>query len=144
DAIDVSAAMIEEGKRLPGGDHPRLNWVVGRAEEVVLPRAYALVTAGASLHWMDWEVVLPRLADALRPNGRLAIVDVSAGPPWGDAAVGQAVVELVRRHSTVKQWRPDFDLVAELQRRGLFREQGRTRTEPAPFRQPLGQYVESF
>lgn len=53
DAIDVSEAMIEEGKRLPGGDHPHLQWIVGRAEDVALHPPYALITAGDSLHWME-------------------------------------------------------------------------------------------
>jgi ubiquinone/menaquinone biosynthesis C-methylase UbiE len=34
DAVDVSVAMVENGRELPGGDHPRLRWMVGRVEEV--------------------------------------------------------------------------------------------------------------
>src|SRR5439155_17899141 len=55
DAVDFSPAMIERGRRSPGGDHPNLRWIVGRAEDVPLAPPYALITAGASLHWMDWE-----------------------------------------------------------------------------------------
>lgn len=36
---------------------------------------YGLVTAGSSLHWMDWEVVLPRIGRLLSPEGCLAIVN---------------------------------------------------------------------
>jgi 2-polyprenyl-3-methyl-5-hydroxy-6-metoxy-1,4-benzoquinol methylase len=54
DAVDASAAMIEAGKGLPGGGHPRLRWIIGRAEDAPLRPPYALVTAGSSLHWMDW------------------------------------------------------------------------------------------
>src|SRR5262245_16109150 len=32
DALDVSSAMIDEGRRMPNGDHPHLTWMVGRAE----------------------------------------------------------------------------------------------------------------
>jgi SAM-dependent methyltransferase len=144
EAIDVSVAMIEEGKRLPGGDHPRLTWIVGRAEDAPLRPPYALVTAGGSLHWMDWDVLLPRLHDALAPGGRLAIVDVEARPASGDRAWEGEVLELIKRYTTVKEWTPGFDLVAVLERRGLFREQGRTQTAPEPFRQSLDEYVESF
>src|SRR5581483_8631492 len=49
DAVDFSQAMIAKGKTLPGGDHPRLNWIYGRIEEVALHPPYALITAGASL-----------------------------------------------------------------------------------------------
>src|SRR5438270_13066726 len=43
DAVDVSAAMIEEGRHLPGGDDPRLRWIVGRVEDAPLDPPYALV-----------------------------------------------------------------------------------------------------
>src|SRR5205809_5090633 len=29
DAVDISAAMIERGRKLPGGDDPRLKWICG-------------------------------------------------------------------------------------------------------------------
>lgn len=144
DAVDVSAAMLSEGKRLPGGDHPRLSWIVGRAEEVALRPPYALVTAGDSLHWMDWDVVLPRLAGTLSPHGRLAILSVDGKVAVEDQAFHQGVVDLIGRYSTLDEWRPEFDLVAALKRRGLFQEQGRTETEAVPFYQSVDEYVESF
>ena len=45
DAVDFSRPMIEAGRRLPDGDHPRLRWLHGRVGEVVLDPPYALVTA---------------------------------------------------------------------------------------------------
>ena len=39
DALDVSPTMIEAGKRLPGGDHARLTWIVGRAGDAQQPCA---------------------------------------------------------------------------------------------------------
>ena len=144
DAVDISAAMIEEGRRLPGGDHPRLRWMVGRAEDVALHSPYALVTAGDSLHWMDWEVVLPRLADALSPTGRLAILSVDGKVAAEDQALHEETLDLIRRYSTLGDWQPGFDLRAELERRGLFREQGRTETDAVPFCQSVEEYVESF
>lgn len=144
DAIDVSAMMIEAGKRLPGGDHARLTWIVGRAEDVALRPPYALVTAGDSLHWMDWDVVLPRLANALSLTGALVILSVDGKVTTEDQVFHQGVLDLIRRYTTFNDWRPDFDLVAELERRGLFREQGRAETEAVPFRQSVDEYVESF
>ncbi len=144
DAVDVSAAMIEEGKGLPGGDDQRLACLVGRAESVVLHPPYALVTAGDSLHWMDWEVVLPRVAGSLSPHGLLAILSVNGDVVSEDGALRQGIVDLIRRYSTYGEWRPDFDLVAALKRRGLFGEVGRMKTEVVPFRQSVDAYVESF
>src|SRR5262245_13457619 len=33
DAVDVSRAMIDEGRRRDGGDHPNLRWVCARLED---------------------------------------------------------------------------------------------------------------
>jgi SAM-dependent methyltransferase len=144
DAVDPSLAMIEEGRRLPGGDHPRLRWIVGRAEDAPLHPPYALVTAGDSLHWMDWDVVLPRLPAALSPGGRLAVLTVDGEPTCGDPGLEQDTTALIRRYSTFAEWRPDFDLFAELERRGLFRVQDRAETDPVPLVQTVDEYVESF
>jgi SAM-dependent methyltransferase len=144
DAVDMSPTMIEEGKRLPGGDDPRLRWMVGRVEDVPLDPPYALVTAGDSLHWMDWEVVLPRLAGALTPSGVLAILDVESKFATADESFRQRLRALLDQFMTMP-WRPaGFDLLGELKRRGLFREVGRTETDTVPVRQPVDMVVRSY
>lgn len=52
DAIDPSAALIAEGRRLPHGDDQKLRWVSGTSEEAALNGPYGLITAGASIHWI--------------------------------------------------------------------------------------------
>ena len=69
DAIDFSQEMIRVGRSLDNGDHPRLQWILGRAEEVQLNPPYSMVTAGASIHWMEWSVVFPRFAQVLTADG---------------------------------------------------------------------------
>src|SRR6266704_2022202 len=56
DAVDFSLEMLERGKRLSGGDNPRLNWIHAPVEQAPLNPPYGLITTGASLHWMDWDV----------------------------------------------------------------------------------------
>jgi SAM-dependent methyltransferase len=139
DAADMSPGMIALGKTLPGGDDPRLRWFVGKAEDVPLHPPYALITAGASLHWMDWEVALPRFADALTPNGSLAIVGVDeANEPWTPATR-----EIIPRYSTNPDFAP-FDLIGELERRGLFRKIGDYTTEPLPLVRSVADFIEWF
>lgn len=139
DAVDVSAPMIERGMRLPGGDHPKLRWIVGSAEESPLYPPYALITAGDSLHWMDWYRVMPRFSRLLTPNGYLAILGIeTVPPPWEEE-----MRSLVRRFSTIPNWRY-FDIVGGLEERGLFQRAGSRRTEPVRFTQALDQYIESF
>lgn len=139
DAVDISSPMVERGKRLPGGDHPHLHWITGAVEDSPLNPPYALITAGDSLHWMDWYAVLPRFARMLTPNGYLAILGVeNVPPPWEDD-----IRALIRRYSTVPNWQY-FDLVAGLEERGLFRRAGARTTTPVAFEQSIEEYVESF
>jgi SAM-dependent methyltransferase len=140
DALDVSAPMLELAQRLPGGDAARLRWILGPAEDAPLDPPYALAVAAASLHWMDWSIVLPRLADALTPSGLLAIVDqAEQAPPW------QAeLVTIIRRYSTNPRLEPGYDWIGELERRGWFRPLGREQTPAMVFDQSLEDYIASF
>jgi SAM-dependent methyltransferase len=137
DAVDISAGMIAKGKALPGGDDPRLHWIVGRVEDAPLQPPYALVAAGESLHWMDWAVVLPRLREALAPEGYLAIVEREEEPmPWA-----AETSQVLGRYSTNREFRP-YHLVDELEQRGLFERRGEQRTPPMRFVQSVASYVE--
>ena len=140
DAVDFSAPMVEEGRRSPGGDHPAICWIVGRAEDAPLQPPYGMVTAGASLHWMDWDVVLPRLGQVLPPRGLLVLVNEGQVPPPWQADL----VAIIVRYSANQDYQPGFDLPTALAARGLFQLQERRKTAPVPFRQPLDAYVESF
>jgi SAM-dependent methyltransferase len=86
DAVDWSPQMIARGRELPGGDASRVRWIQGRAEEATLDPPYGLVTAGQSLHWLDWDMLMPRLRDALTPGGCVAIIErfFLHGEPWSD------------------------------------------------------------
>lgn len=139
DAVDASAAMISKGKTLPGGDHPDLRWIEGRIEDVPLQPPYALITAGDSLHWMDWDVVMPRFRELGTPRGLLAIVHrTERSPPWQEDLSG-----LIAEYSTMQNFQP-FDLVEELERRHLFQPVGAHQTAPVTYRQSIEEYVESF
>ncbi len=139
DAVDWSRAMVEAGMRLPGGDRLNLRWITAKAEEAPLSPPYDLVTAGQSLHWMDWDLMLPRLASVLSSAGLLAIVDWDVTPPpWADA-----LRTVIQRLSTNRLYRP-YDLVDELVTRGLFAPINRRQTEPVPFGQATADYIESL
>jgi SAM-dependent methyltransferase len=139
DAVEPSVAMVQAGRRLSGGCHPRLSWVVDRAETAPLHAPYALITAGNSLHWMDWDLVMPRLDECLTPSGRLAIIDVDTAPvPWQ-----QKLRLLIQEFSTNRPYRP-YDLIQELQTRGLFTLEGREDLSGSRYRRTVGGYVEDF
>jgi SAM-dependent methyltransferase len=138
DAVDFSAAMIGRGQQLPGGQAANLRWILGALEEVSLQPPYALVTAGESLHWMDWPVVLPRFADLLTPNGVLAII----GRNFERVAPMHArILPIVERYSPVRDY-VQYDMVEGLEQRGLFTTLGRQRTEPVPWLPTVDDYLE--
>ena len=114
DALDASMAMIARGQALPHGDHPRLRWILGTAEEAPLEPPYALATAGENLHWMAWEVALSRVAGALAPGAVLAIVSRNWDRPL---ALLARLVPLFPGYSPVRDYQP-YDLIAELTARG--------------------------
>jgi trans-aconitate methyltransferase len=139
DAVDFSPAMIAKGKTLPDGDHPHLRWIYGAVETVALDPPYALVTAGESMHWMDWEVVFPRFGDALTPGGVVASVHRMELPaPWQEG-----LDALIRQFSTMQNYQP-FDLIAELEKRHLFQRMGARETAPVTFIQSIDDYIASF
>ena len=139
DAVDISPAMIAHGQHLPNGDHPHIDWIVGPIEQVQLTPRYALITAGDSLHWMEWDTVLPRFHALLSRRGVLAIVELEQlAVPWSDP-----LGAVIQQYSTNRDYQP-IDLVTELDQRGLFVVQGRQQTPPFPFRQSIDAYIESF
>lgn len=138
DAVDFSAAMLELGQRLAGDDARNVNWILGAVEEVQLGGPYALITAGESLHWMNWDVVMPRFASILAPDAVLAI----AGRSWDtDPEFVQREVPIIERYSPVKDYRP-YDLVDELRQRGLFDVAAEQRFGPDPWRPTIDEYLE--
>lgn len=138
DAVDFSAAMIGQGQRLPGGDRANLHWIQSPVETAPLPPPYALITAGESLHWMDWEIVMPRFAGLLTPSGVLAIIDRRRDL---HPVLADAMTPLIVRYSTNREWRT-YDLVVELEQRGLFVKQGEQRVTPQPWRPTIEAYIE--
>lgn len=139
DALDPAAAMLAEARRLEHGDDPRIRWILGTAETAPLDGPYGLITTGQSLHWMDWETVLPRFARALAPGARLAIVDDPMHPePWSEE-----LRMIIARHSIMRRFH-QFALVAELERLGLFVREREVSTAPMPFTQSVDDYVAGF
>jgi hypothetical protein len=117
-----------------------IRWIVGPAETTELDSPYALVTAGASQHWMQWDETMTRLVDALTPSGQLVIV--GHGPrnvPWQ-----VDLAEVIRRHSRKADHDPRFSLIDALQERGLFEVNGSAESAPMTLRQPVRDYIEEF
>lgn len=140
DGVDFSAPMLEVARALPDGDHPNIRWIYGPVEEVDLDPPYGLITAGASLHWMEWSAVLPRFRRLLVTGGVVALV---GGTSIGDAPWWSELLPLIQRASTNRDFK-SYNTVDELTARGLFAVLGEAKTEPVPISQSVADYVESF
>ncbi|HYR93665.1 MAG TPA: class I SAM-dependent methyltransferase [Methylomirabilota bacterium] len=139
DALDPSPAMIDEGRRLPRGNDPRLRWLIGRAEDGPTDPPYGLITCGASIHWMDPLVTLPRFRAMLAPGARLAIVDTENVHP--SAPYRKEVLEVIRRYEPLTDHKSTRDFLDDLVARGLLVIEGREAVPPMPFEQSIDEYL---
>lgn len=140
DAVDFSEDMIREGKSLINGDHSNLQWIHGEIENVKLFPPYNLVTAGASIHWMDWDIVFKRFKEVLTSDGLLVIIDGDrpTQSPWYTEENS-----LIRVFSTNQHYE-NINLIQELIDRKLFHLIGAKITRPVCYSQTLQDYIQSF
>jgi SAM-dependent methyltransferase len=137
DAVDRAAAMLEKARTHPGADAPNLNWICAEIELAPLDPPYSLVVCGDSLHWFDWDRVLPRFAEVLSPHGLLAIVHRT----WiRNPKLRARLDPIYARHGANPDFAP-LDLVHELERRKLFDRHGRQTTAVRPWRPTLDELI---
>jgi len=138
DAVEPSAAMIAEGRRLPGGDDRHIRWILGSAEEAPLDPPYGLITCGASLHWMNLAVVLPRFREILAPSGYLAIADNQNV----HGSYREEVWAITDRYAAVAHHSEAAEAVAAVRASGVFEIVEEERTAPTSFEQSVDEYIE--
>jgi SAM-dependent methyltransferase len=140
DAIDISPAMIEAGRQRPGGDQDTIHWQVNSIETADLTGPYALVTAGASIHWMPWAETFARIVPHLTPDAQLVVIEHGAvDEPWWDE-----LEPVIERHSRKQNHNPKYSVVDAIRERGLLDLTGTARTAPVTYRQRVADYVEQF
>lgn len=138
DAIEPSDAMLAIARSTEGSE--RVRWHQTSAEEFEYSDTYDLIICAQCLAWLDWPTVFPRFASALKTEGLLIIVGQEALEelPWLPA-----LKRIVARYSTNQHFQP-FDLLDEIQSRGLFQIHSRQATAFQPFTQTIDDYVESI
>jgi SAM-dependent methyltransferase len=139
-AVEPSRPMLERGLRRTAALHRHVEWLAIAAETYAFDRRYTAVVAAEAFHWLDWHRVLPRLAISLVPSGYLILVEraLAAPLPWD-----QDLRALIGTFSTNRDYVP-YDLVTELEARGLMAVGGRTQTDTVVYPQTVDDYVESF
>jgi trans-aconitate methyltransferase len=139
DAVDISEGMIATAQTQPGGEQPNITWIAAPVETAPLSGPYALIVAAASLHWMDWERALPRFANLLVLQGRLALVEeIHAPAPWD-----RQMASILRAYSMNQDFTPYsmVTLAAELEQRRLFQREDQFETAAVLFQQSIDAYV---
>lgn len=126
EGMDVVA--VEPGGQLAAilaATHPDAELLISRAEDVDLAEsAFDLVVAATSIHWVDLDVLLPKVHRWLKPGGRLLVWRNVFGDSSVAATPFRAIVEQIvaRRSTPGRTGNPeDADVTADkLTSTGLF------------------------
>ncbi len=145
DAVDPSEEMLALARAEPRGSNKKIRWILSRIEEAALHAPYGLVVAGAAIHWMDLDTVLPRLAQVLVPSGVLAMVDGDApiGAPWEDDEQSLFVDFIERLQGAPPKFPATrlSGLEAPILKHALFSRTGGKITAPWPVTQSVDDYL---
>jgi SAM-dependent methyltransferase len=101
--LDVSAALVQEAKRLDEAAGVSVTYVIAPAEDTGLPAAgFDVVGAGQCWHWFDRERAAAEARRVLLPGGRLLIAHFDWLPLPGN--VVEATEKLIEAHNPAWQF----------------------------------------
>jgi ubiquinone/menaquinone biosynthesis C-methylase UbiE len=88
-----------------------LELVHARLEDIPLPReGYEAVFSASAIHWVDPDLGWRKIADALAPNGTLALIQYFGLQEQRSADDQQAVLSALRKHAPEMAWPTYRDL----------------------------------
>ncbi len=103
-AAGLRVTAVEPGPRLAAqlrARHPMATVIQDRAENVGLPdRSLDLAVAATSIHWMDLDVLLPKVHRWLRPEGAFLVWRTVFGDPAVETPFREQIARIVAdRHA---------------------------------------------
>ena len=124
----VEVTAVEPGTRLAARlrhAHPEATVLVTRAEDLDLPDAtFDTVVAATSIHWLDLDVVLPKVHRLLVPGGIFLVWRNVFGDPAVETQFRDRLADIVRARGDRQVPRTDTEswesTAAELTSSGLF------------------------
>ena len=134
DAVDRSVAMLEQARRQ--GRAGNIRWIAAAIEAAPLEPPYTLVTAGESVHWFEWERVLPLFVQVLVADGLLALLERQ----WLPEPLTRRFAAVYQRHSANRDF-VALDPVEELERRGFFARVGEAHFGPERWTPTLDEFL---
>lgn len=98
--VDIAANQIEEARMLARASELDARFEVSRAEDIEFPAdSFDIVSAGQSFLYFDADVLVPKVLDALKPDGQLVLTHLSWLPRKD--AVARASEALVLEYNPV-------------------------------------------
>ena len=95
---DISPEQIEQAKRLSEAEKMEIDYLAVPTENIDFPmESFDVITACQCFLYFDHDRVMPKLAELLKPNGKLLILYM-AWLPFDDAIAGKSE-ELVLKYS---------------------------------------------
>ena len=95
---DISPEQIEQARRLSEAEKMEIDYLAVPTEAIDFPReSFDVITACQCFWYFDHERVMPKLAELLKPNGKLLILYM-AWLPFDDAIAGKSE-ELILKYS---------------------------------------------
>ena len=116
-AAGLRVTAVEPGPQLAAAlqaVYPAATVIVARAEDIdVAPQSFDIAVAATSIHWMDLDVVLPKIRRLLTSEGKLMVWRNVFGDPDGDPTpFRNAVARIVADRVTPPRPGPDAEDLA--------------------------------
>ncbi|MEN0138124.1 MAG: class I SAM-dependent methyltransferase [Rhodococcus sp. (in: high G+C Gram-positive bacteria)] len=127
-AAGLNVTAVEPGPRLAARlrrAHPDAVVIVERVEDAELPEnGFDIAIAATSIHWIDLDIVLPKIHRALTPVGKFLVWRNVFGDPDASTPFRERVARIVQDRGAPPRPGPDPEDVAalseELTESGLF------------------------
>ena len=139
DAVDISENMINLGRLRPGGNNPHLSWIHSEIDQAPLSQNYLAITAGDSMHWLDWKTIFPLFQRCLHPQGKLNLLcRYYAHLPW------KADLRLLEKQYHTVPNVERYNTVELLEHHGYWKKEGFLQTPPEPLAYRVDDYIEAM
>ena len=128
--------MINEAQK--DNSYTNINWICGKAEDQLFSNNYSLITAGDSIHWMNWDKLFPLCKKILSRNGYIVLLTRVDETEWD-----QKLIEIISKFSLIRDYKSQL-IHQYLEENGYWKISGYFKSEKLLYKQPVSDYINSF